>query len=245
MLQQLKSFVLPEPDESWKFKIREIPQYTPDIAKLEQYESQLLFVADNCMKGHKKHELLVDDASLSHGHAYTKATFSMWKKELGEESYPVILKEDAFPHDWRGPKPGAPAQIYGELYQIPPRVLYKLDIDKLNTVQFLRRRIKLEYVYFAHIERPWFKENSKWNEGALSRAERELNNPEEAERLEIGPLYHTVTAWMYFGNPEYWNPQVYADWPEDGFIQQLFKPVPLLKNKEERYYYNYTRNENP
>jgi hypothetical protein len=185
-------------------------KYSPDLWKLEMYHSQLLYVYDELMQGHRAHELLADhcvpleenttmgeDRPLPRS-VFTAPSFHMIKRNLGQESYPIVMGEGTFN--------APPGRIKGELYAVRTQRFRILDEYHDNLVKFVRVRVNLDISYQQ-----------------LCRRSGELFFSERTKR---------VRAWMYIGIPKYWNPLI-----DGGY---LFKPVRAYEPNNfrmGRYYY--------
>lgn len=160
---------------------------TPDIWKLEQFMFQPIFIPDEMKLGKKQHDL-IKEASYSdgplHPEVYTSEKFTFWKKDLGVESFPIAMEYPYRPSGYCRVQP-VPARIQGELYQIRPSQIIKLDIHRQNGVQF--RRVKKDIlVPYREV-----------------RYSKERPDPKLSEE-RIYPLQ----AWMYVGIPEYWDDMI-------------------------------------
>lgn len=118
----------------WLHESRLDASFTPDIAKLERYKYQLIFVYDETMFGHPQAQLLKDKASLL-SKAITKNQYTMWKRKLGKETYPVAMDKKF--HNLLS------APIKGELYRMRPKHFIELDSYKDNGVRYYRKRIDI------------------------------------------------------------------------------------------------------
>lgn len=157
---------------------------TPDNWKLEQFIRQLIFVPDDMKKGGKNHDLISEAINgPTHSSVYTADPYTFWLKDLGGHSYPIVLpanyKPDAFTI-----VPVEAAPIQGELYFIRPSQFVLLDKHKQNGVQFRRDRVSIRIPYRTVSYGP-------------------------AVLPKISQHYFTtITAWMYTGVTEYWDPMI-------------------------------------
>jgi len=151
-------------------------KYSPDIAQLEQFEHQLVFVCDELMPLHRNHGLV--EGYTDTWTAFTLNPYTMFKKKLGEQSWPVVLDKKfsqvPFTH------------VKGELYALRPGRFKELDTYYKNGVDIVRRRVMLLV--------PYLYRNTQ--EARLVAGE------------EILPAWtykmHIVRAWMYLAIPEMW-----------------------------------------
>lgn len=174
--------VVPEM-EDWHRKYRR----TPDLWYLNQHARQLVFIADDFKRGHRRHEL-IDGQEPIHPSCYTLENFTCYKKDLGVHSFPLPFEKhvDFQIHGWYKPEL---ARIRGELYALPSPYLWKvLDIEKENGLQFIRTRVSITV--------PW--------------AEIKYSVGPDANWVEKSPVisrdyFVTKRAWMYIARPEYWD----------------------------------------
>jgi gamma-glutamylcyclotransferase (GGCT)/AIG2-like uncharacterized protein YtfP len=149
-------------------------RYSPDISFLQRHETQLLFVCDELMSFHRKHELIVNPANA--WSAFTLEPFSMFKKRMGAESYPVPIRERFGEWSKEFGGTGVPwTSIKGEVYAIRPDGHWA-DIDTWyeNGVPFKRERIRLRIPTYRRID------------GRIKKRE------------------DLCRAWMYVAVPEFW-----------------------------------------
>ncbi len=232
MLSALKHKLLgPKmPDAAWLWDAHNETQYTPDIARLESYELQLVFVVDDLQKSFKNHSIIKEGIRASLGSPYTRDLFSCWKKDLGTESYPVILPvtpDTTSILPWY-PKP---AQVKGELYAVRPFVFKALDTHRTNGVQFERMRVRLHYPFYEVRKRKGLEQ--------LSRAEKDLRNPEEAKKFLSEELTATPSCWMYVGRTAYWLSEI----GETAYDLKLTKLKQFETTKNDFRYAKFTRAE--
>lgn len=192
------------PDFRWKNEhIDHENGYTKDYLWLESKEWHLFFVCDDLMRRHSRHEKFMKEDTEYKAGAFTESDeFSMWKKKVGTESFPIPL----IGYRWSAPtmveqkdetrtkisimelNATRTGRIKGELYLVRPSVLVNLDKYRENGVQFTRKRTKILVPY-----RP--------QEGSTT-----VNDEE---------FIHQVKAWMYIGELDYWqdllhNPRVFS-----------------------------------
>src|SRR5579872_1423786 len=160
------------------------PDITPDMWRLGQYKWQHLFVM-----GDENERDLAVEASFTqlpeHPTCYTEAPFTLWKKDLGKESYPIPLPETYRPTGyvrW----PVEPARIRGELWKIHPEQFILLDSHKQNGIQFRRQRIK---IILPAAEVAWRGKNGYPTLGDFH-------------------VRAIIPAWAYLGIEDYWDAQI-------------------------------------
>ena len=163
-------------------------RYSPDLGKLEQYEFQLLFSPDETQRGYSQYPLIQDSAFMCH--AFTQRLYNYWQQRDGqliplEASAPAAVKY--FPPSLR---------IKGELHAIRPYQFRDLDIYKGNTVQYIRKRVKLLVPNRKVIVKDYYDEDGKELPLCLQ-GKKGIHSPFEIQ---------VVRAWMYVGKDEYWDP---------------------------------------
>lgn len=167
-------------------------QYTPDNAKLEEYEFQLLFSPDETQRGYPQHSLIEDSVFMTH--AFTHRLYNYWQQRDGqliplEASAPAAVKY--FPPSLR---------IKGEVHAIRPYQFRELDTWKQNTIQYTRKRVKLIVPYRQVIVKDYYDTDG-----------RELPLCLQGKKGVLSPVQlHVVKAWMYVGNDDYWDPLLNA-----------------------------------
>lgn len=126
------------PSAEWLEAANDKTLYTPDVWEIERHPTQLIFVYDEMMKLHHKHKMVAEH-SVTIGAALTIDKFTLWKKRLGKESYPIPLD---------GRWSGVPRlRIKGELYAVQSNQVKELDKYKVNGIYFLRQRVELAFPY--------------------------------------------------------------------------------------------------
>jgi hypothetical protein len=239
MLKALRNLVRrgltgPSEHEAWLTYAEGVVNYTPDMALIQQYQTQLLFVPDELQDKWDNHHIL-GDAAMFMGKALTVDKFSMQIKDLGKQSFPVPLdKSFATPYDpvpWAKQR-GAPlASIKGEMWLIvdPADNFVKLDKYRQNGVQFRRERFMFDIPYREVWHDPRLEEPFT----ALSKTERRLHDP---AKWLTDMKTKRVPAWMYRGLTSYW------DTLRDGLIPvKIFHPKTMLLPP----YYSFTKNQVP
>jgi hypothetical protein len=150
--------------------------FTWDAAQLQQYPWQLVFVYDQMMRRHRMHHLLKDDA-VYQGTAFTMGSnWVLWKKKLGQGTFPISLKKTFFNIET--------GRIRGELYKVWSSRVLDLDEYKVNGVEFRRKKVEL-LVPYRHIDR--------------------ILNADHNYEIVSTDLVAKVDAWMYMGRLKYWE----------------------------------------
>lgn len=186
MLQALRKLIRPinnDPAvEVWLQQYRR----TPDLWFLSQHTRQLVFFPDDFKLGHKRHEKIEGHLPI-HPSVYTLGEYTVYKKDLGEHSFPLPFEKgvDFEIHSWYKPEL---ARIQGELYALPVELFWKvLDIEKENGLQFTRKRVMI---------------TCPWREVRHGGANAELWDKVPTISKDC---LRTVPAWMYVARPEYWE----------------------------------------
>lgn len=174
----------------------ELTRFTPDYQRLEQQNWNIFLICDDMMGGHEFHSLLHDEAYARklYGVTYTQNSYVMFRKNLGKFSYPVFLDPEQITSPGTIKRTmGEPCIVKGELWAIRPSRVLELDKHRLNTVEFLRRRVSVD-IPFKRVVR--------------------FNSPKdgwEGDKLTDVLHYKNQRAWMYFGIPEAWQ---FQSWDE-------------------------------
>jgi hypothetical protein len=150
-------------------------QCTPDMWQLEQHEMQLLFVYDEMMEGHFRHDLIKEHC-VRVADVYSRDKFQVYKKCLGKVSFPIPFQFKT-PHYSKGNQGTPELMIRGTLYAIRPYQYRELDNYKLNGIQFNRVRTRVVLPYY-------------------------LKNKETG--VLTGPIVTLVRCWMYIGVADWW-----------------------------------------
>lgn len=187
MFTALKRFITPN-------SLMDIPtvdlggDFTPDWWKLEQFERQLLFVDGTLMSGQANDFMVKEFSHVPmpiHPTVYTHADYTFWMKDLGRQSFPVMLPENYRPTGfvrW----PIEPLRVRGELWAIRPQAFKKyIDEHMQNGVRYTRVRIKITLPY------------------------REIGWSKDKPLVKLSEYKTAVReAWAYVGIPEYWDPLI-------------------------------------
>lgn len=207
------SFSMSVPDPKWVNDMHKALQYTPDVWLLEQFERWNVFICGQEQQ-HHPHYRRISAESNYQSPAYTTGKFSMWKKRLGNETFPIPLDDvygDARHHEW-GDLWGAPSKqiIRGEIHTMTMDQIISLDEHYRNTVQFSRRRVLLHVPYKL-----------------LYEADGKKHVSEMANEV--------VSAWMYVGLPGYWEHTI------SNSEARAFSPIrlfdPITPNIAKHYYF--------
>lgn len=196
---------------------------TPDVADLSNKHYAVIFVYNALMKKRRDHEVLEPVAFC--GDAYTTFDVNGWYRK--KDKLPIVMKPQILQHQpsWGKQKNAHAAILKGEVFVIPTRKLYDLDLYHDNGVQFIRQRIEVEIPY-----------------------EEDILNKDHIV-VKSGLLSHTRKVWAYLGNPDYWwgeaDPFSYAT--SNGHLESHcinsidFTPMPIYTPKKtwkELYYYH-------
>jgi hypothetical protein len=168
------------PPQEFFDKAMEDVRYTPDAINIERRQDHLLFVGDELMS-HRRHNRPFEGFRI--GLAFTQDKFAFMRKNLGS-----LTQGIPFQRSLRD-VPFEP--IKGELYLINKKEVFVLDKYRRNTVQFHRIRVKLRIPY-SQAKKVWVKDRARY-EWALQ---------------QTPFMDEDVTAWMYVGIPDYWEPLI-------------------------------------
>lgn len=165
------------PDKTWLYEINKEHNFTPDMWRLQQRAKHLIFVYNEYQSRQHKHDLIGDNRLAA---AFTEASnLVMWKKKLGNETFPFALEIKPEQTFGNSSFLGKPARISGELYSVPPQTIKAIDTDQLNEVYFQRKRVTVVVPF-------------RYKDGS-----------------QLGSqLIQRVKAWMYVGPDEFWLDQL-------------------------------------
>lgn len=176
-----------------------VPVYTPDLGWLEQFEFQLLFCPDEIQRSQLGYSIIKDHSAFI-ANAYTRKTFDYWEQRVSTQRLGIPLPAanhtigTLFPRSCR---------IRGEIHAVRPTTFIELDAHKENTIRFQRKRVELLLPY-----RPLLNRNV-----SLRERHKELPLCLQGEKKMLGTeKVHIIRAWMYIGNPEYWDNLLDAGW---------------------------------
>lgn len=134
----LRAFKREHPAAQLVMEASEEVSNTPDMWYLDQFATHKVFIYDELKRNHRQH-FLMDTDSKFEGEAFTWLPYSMWKRPLGQNTYPILL---------RNAVEGAPhLRVHGELYSVTPKMLSSLDKLRGNEVNFKRKPTLIRYVY--------------------------------------------------------------------------------------------------
>lgn len=176
------------PDQAEVDWLCESVRYSPDFGKLEQYEFQLLFCPDETQRGYSQYSLIEDSAFVCR--AFTQKLYNYWQQRDGqliplEADAPAAVKY--FPPSLR---------IRGELHAVRPYQFRDLDIYKGNTVQYIRKRVKL-LIPFREVIIADYNDTDGKELPLCLQGKKGIAGPEQV---------YVVRAWMYVGKDSYWDP---------------------------------------
>jgi hypothetical protein len=166
--------------QGWLEEYRQDFKHTPDIRTLEMGKRWFVFEYGECMEGKKEHKTFMEAGkTLRVGHAFTKfSNLIMYKKLLGEFSYPVVLGHmPKHPKmQYRLHQNKLPGRVKGDLFLVEGTdQIVLLDMARENGVAFKRVVMEVLFPYTQTV------------------------NGQTTEYLE------TVTAWVYIGAKDYWD----------------------------------------
>lgn len=211
-----------KPDAQWLLSAEYETRRTPDVVELSLSEYRLLFVVDDMKVDFEKYKEIAE-YSAPVTRAFTQSPFQFFCRTIGEEKTYIPLEK---PEDSLR---AVSCKISGELHAVKSTHLFKLDILKDNGVQFIRKRIK---VLVPSREMP-MAEYRELQGKRLPPALLGKKGVLSPERVDI------KDAFMYVGNPEYWNVLIDQPYFAGG---KSFEPVWVSTAfKEKRWlrkYYN-------
>lgn len=178
--------------------------FTPDIAKLEKYKKQLLFVTDEWMDD-RRQSFVLDGVSNNEGVAFSIERHLFLTKAT--DGTPVAMPdENGF-------------RIKGEVHSLDGKAFLKLDKLKQNRIQFIRKRVFLIYPY---------RNQGTIDNGTFTDDGFLLPDILAGKKSWLGPerVGH-MSAWMYVGNPDYWLEQIHQQ-------PYMFNRVPTFIPKKDK-----------
>ena len=220
MLNILRKIIPWKPSKKWLAEA-ERPK-TPDVVQLSLSEYQNVFVVDDMKLDFPKYSAIAEHSAFL-ARAFTQKPFSYFVKNVGNEKIyiPLAAVDGKIKREH--------CKISGELHTVKStRIMDYLDIAKDNGVQFIRQRTKLIVPYRElHVTENKDADGRPLPPELLGK--RGLISPEKV---------HIVEAWMYVGNPEYWDDMIDRLYFDGG---NLFEPVwrsTAFRNKRwlDRYY---------
>lgn len=206
MLKQLIRKIIPSfgyelPKPEFFTQMLEASRFTPDIARLEEYEWQLFFAPDELKRDHLMHHKIGEESRFQFP-AFTQASYHFWDPPEAWNS-PVPMKVAGF----RNALPFFPpiAKIKGEVHLIRPQMFHlELDRYRQNTVEYRRERVRL-IVPSRKVE--WLKDHNLdpafGVQEAFCRSEYSGSSIRTSEETVC-----IIRAWMYIGEPKYWDPLI-------------------------------------
>lgn len=175
----LRALLKPFQSQRPTFEVEQTP-FSPDLAKLEEYFFQNVFIYGEMMRGCQKFSQLLEGNCVKMCNGFThEDKYVMWMKDLGTESKVFALPIMPDQQMGRGSLFGIPAKLLGHVYAMRADQIKKLDEYLMNGVEFKRERIKIEVPY-------------------VRKHGRTLGD------LEV----KIIPAWAYIGNTSYWVEQM-------------------------------------
>lgn len=167
--------------------------YTPDWPEQMKKKWIPVFSYSPAVEGIKLREYLIEtNVKTFHNHmgklpvfaGYTEDGFYHWQKDLGLESFSVVLEDQISGHhkdkQWM-----EQTRVWGEVFYIRPTSILKLDFLHENTLQYFRKRVRI------------IVPNTK----VLYSKEAPVPNVNT-------PVVQVIDCYMYFGNHYYWDQQL-------------------------------------
>jgi hypothetical protein len=223
-------------DSAMLVMVKNMLEYTPDLAYLQQFERQFLFVPDNMMTGHIDHDRLYHE-ELIYPTAFTRDAFSMVYKPLGIESYPIALEVSAKAEDkkgWADPNRltvrDKQARIRGQVWSIFPDLFKVLDKVRENGVVFDRKRVVVDIPLRRTQEGSTVYRVSNTDTQWWMKRDGETKEywtiPSGGASLHI----YTKKMWMYVGREDYWKDMTCDRGFELPSVRIMRPRSPLLKD---------------
>lgn len=215
--------LLRNPDLTYVHYMDSLVKYTPDAARLFEYQNCLLFVCDGHLSRHQHFpQMLKFGPTLFPGYSTYPTLFTMQRYQMFFHStervvVPMHADDDFFPM----------AKVKGQLHLVTPQLIHSLDSFYQNGVRYRRRRVKFILPYREKVLGPWKTLNGK----PLPRALQGWRAKEGAEKI------HIIEAYMYVGRRSYWAGKL------DGGYETLQCPI-QFPNVEKNWlprYYEFTR----
>lgn len=213
MFQAAKRLLLGEknyydiPSPSWFKSVKEQSIRTPDIAKLEEYEYQLLFSCDETQTKQPKHNLIEDGDYICP--AFTQVSYNYWLPDT--PFMPAVPMEAMGYGVYVMPNAPPSAKIKGQLHKIRPYQFINLDNYKENGVQFSRKRVKLIVPFRAvKVLRDPATVPLDMEEMDILRGNPHVANGNVPSIYATKETVVIIKAWMYIGIPEYWDKLISA-----------------------------------
>jgi hypothetical protein len=207
------------PSVQWLANVHDQCSNTPDSGELYEKDYHLVFFYDQLMSKRDEH-WLVKDHALYNGpdivtwRGFTVLNHGLWVHDLRSHKTAIPLSvTDADRKDWEdnnptGSRRAPPAKVKGELYLVRPELLFLLDKDKQNGVEFERKRVLVRIPYRKVV---WVKDPSL-----------HPDNPEKLESVHTSSFEtKLVHPWMYVGVDDYWAPRLdsgYHFTPAETFV---------------------------
>lgn len=208
------------PSEEWLDAASKFNELTPDLAKLEEKSHHLVFLYGTNQQGHRDHDLVAEHGVVE-ATAFTAKPHTMFKKDLGVESYPIAVRRKYHKIPF--------TRIKGELVSLNSYRFKELDAfiqgqvqfnpadegrgpPKIGVLPFLRKRAMVVVPYRV----PW---------------------TQNLGHMPFLMRVCAVEAWMYVGNPAYWDDVV-----DNGYLYpavQVYRP----RHAWDRPYYSFNKSE--
>lgn len=171
-------------------------KYTPDVGLLESKDAWWFFAYDmfDVEENPARFIVFTQDKYITY---IQDRAYQLLIPLPVPEDYTELSTRPAWADPNRPSYRQAPSsRLRGTLHLVSPETIISLDKDVLNTVRFNRQRVSL---YYPH---------------------RRLPIVDGKPRPDL--VVHTLKAWMYVANPDYWNFMVEEK-------PQLFKPAPIMR----------------
>ncbi len=206
--------------------------YSPDLGKLEEYEYQLLFCPDRTQTDLDEHHF-IEDGSRKTPAAYTRDVFKYHRRRSDGCLIPLKSERPTVDDLTRSIHDTPALPVKGEIHAIRPWQFKDLDFQRRNGVYFTRRRVQLIVPFREVISLPEVK--PKLGSCGIPQ---DIPFALQGKKGLLSPQQVVlIRAWMYVGNPEYWDPIVDAGY--------AFETVARYNGRQpwKKEYYSYNKYE--
>lgn len=168
-------------------------QYTPDWPEVMKKKWVPVFSYSPRIEGQILREYLIETNVRTYANhmgklplyaGYTQDGYFHWRKDLGLESFSVVLDEQ-ITGNYALKSYLEPTRVWGEVYYIRPSSLLRLDFLHENTLQYLRRKVSI----------------------IIPNTKVMYSDKAPLPNLTT-PHIQTLDCYVYFGNHAYWDQQL-------------------------------------
>lgn len=181
-------------------------RWTPDATALEDHAFHLLFAWNRFQPEFYEYEQLIKEHCIHCAIGFTEEKFVMHKSDLGQNSYPIIMRSE---HLVSGEIVGnipQPRRIKGQLFYIMQEQIRNLDKIMQNGVEFRREYVDIMIPYHNLIKMA----PMRYGKDAVGQAPGRTRAEYEAEFGTPHPSFHEPRtaikkALCYVGVKSYWD----------------------------------------